>query len=149
MAYRGRYSLGDFIPLQIQTKDANGVPTVPDRAPEARIFTPGGALNGHFSLPIQDRYTVRGLFQRLLPATSFFNAVGNWRVVYTWQIGAYNGMDEDTFDVTPGGSNQGNVISAFFYKRPNADYIVYQTDGGVITGEATAGLIIGGRTPQI
>ena len=151
MSYRGRYSLGDFIPLQVLCKDVNGVPTNPDLMPEARVFSPVGNAAGHFSIPVLDPGGQAGLFQLVEGAAAWFNITGNWRVVYHWTTGsgAFAGVEEDTFEVVNGGAARGNVISMAFYVRPNADFIVWQTDGGSIIGETQIGQVVGARNPMI
>ena len=149
VAYRNRYQLGDFVPLFLVCKNVNGVPTVPDTVPEARLFDPFGVAAGHFSMNPVDRFGTTATFALNLGASQFFNIVGNWRIVYTYKIGTYSGMDEDTFQIVNGGSVNGNVISMYYFHRPNADYVVYQTDGGVLVGEVQSGRIFGGRGPQL
>lgn len=151
MPYRGRFALGDFIPLQCLCRDVNGVPTDPDVTPEARVFAPAGNATGHFLIMPLDPGAQPGLFQLAEGAAAWFNALGNWRVVYHWTTGngTFAGVDEDTFEIVNGGAARGNVVSMTFYVRPDADYLVFQTDGGSVISETQIGEIVSARNPRL
>jgi hypothetical protein len=151
MAWLGRFQLGDFVGLIVQCKDQNGVPTMPDNVPISRFFDPNGTFIGITHLPTLERFATPGLFQLTLPISSIFSTQGNWRVISTYSIGSFTGIDENTFEVVPGGEARGNVISMYYYRRPDADYIVFQTDNGdgIVDSISAGGLILAGRSPRI
>lgn len=150
--YLGRYQQGDQLPLKCLCVNAAGVPTMPDNVPSFKFFTPAGALYTGFGtnglLPPMDRYGTTALFGVAFPVGAAFATTGGWRVVYTWSIGTFTGLSEDTFEIVPGGNPSGNVISMYYYQRPQADFIVIQTDGDaqVLVGE---GEIRAGRNPRL
>ncbi len=139
MAYRGRYFLGDEIPLGVLTTDSSGVPALPDACPTMKIYSstgqvtqgwlPGG-LGGTSSLvPVLDRYGATGLFGvRLLLGPAF--STGLYTVKYSWTVSAVRGAELDTFEVLPGGDIKGNAISMFFHRQAQADFIVREQDSG-------------------
>jgi hypothetical protein len=103
-------------------------------------------------LPAIDRYVTAGLFSFALSLGSSFLPVpiGNYRVVYTYSLGTYTGLVEDSFEVVDGGNSAGNILSAYYYRTPNTDYLVYQTDNGQnIGGHSVEGRILAGRNPRI
>jgi hypothetical protein len=154
MSYHARYQLGDFVPLLLQCRNANGTPTLPDDCPNARVFDPLGRLVTNFKVPITDRYGATGLFAFAFPLSAFLFSTGlvngNYRVIYSYSIGSYTGLDESTFEVVAGGDSRGNIISMAYYPRPNADYLVFQTDNGQALGRISYdGFISMGQNPRI
>jgi hypothetical protein len=125
---------------------------MPDNVLSFKFFKPDGTLLTTFGtnglLPIMDRYGTTALFGVAFPVGAALSATGNWRVVYTWSIDGFTGLAEDTFEVVAGGNASGNIISAYYYQRPNADFIVVQTDGdvAVLVGQ---GEVRAGRNPRI
>jgi hypothetical protein len=139
MAYIGRYQLGETLPLLAQTHDANGVAATPADVPTVKIWNSAGALVLARKMPSIERFTQTGRF--LLPV--FLNGVfatDLYRAVYHYNVSTYRGLDVDYFQVIDGGNADGNVISMYFFDRPQAKYIVYQTDAGVL---------IQGRNPTV
>lgn len=150
MAYRGRVQNGDYVPLAVQCTDANGVPTPPDYVPRARIFGPDGAPILDVFMPPLDRYAAPGLFGgRLAIGITFTPLEGNYRIVYTWSIGTFTGMTEDTFQIVGGGNRFGHILSMYYYLRPNADFLIYQTDNGYPFGQLPNGALFAGRNPRV
>jgi len=158
MSYRGRYQLGDYVTLTFQSVDANGVPTTPTAIPSVQIFDPNGVLQFTLQTPATDQALVTGLFQLRWFVTQ--GALGNWRAIFAYVIGAFSGLIEDTYEVIEGGDPRyGNVISMTYFIRPDADYIVYEVDSdiSVILSENVAfgpndvpfGAILVGRNPQL
>lgn len=139
MAMRGRWFLGDEIPLGVLTTDGAGTPTLPDACPALEIYSsagkvlggwvPGG-MNGNGSLvPIQDRYGTTGLFgTRLFLGPAF--APGLYQATYRWKISTFLGLEVDTFEVLAGGSVKGSPLAMYFHRQPQADFLVRQLDSG-------------------
>lgn len=139
MPYRGRYFLGDEIPLGCLCVNSSGVPAVPDACPQLEIYSPsakvkggwlpGGLAGSGSGIPVLDRYKATGLFQvRLLLNGAF--APGQYQATYRWTIGAFNGMEQDTFEVLAGGDAKGSAISMDYYRPPHAAFLVRQLDSG-------------------
>lgn len=141
MAFIGRYKLGDAVPLYVKTVDTNGVATLPDDCPTVKVWNSSGTLILNQKMPIIERFTQTGnfcypLFLGVLWAT------GTYTAVYYWTTGSqtFNGLDCDTFEIVDGGNKDGNVIAMYFFDRPQAKYVVYETDSGVL---------IQGRNPTV
>lgn len=139
MGYLGRYQLGQTVPLRVQTLNANSVAATPDDVPTVKLWDAAGNRVLTAKMPAVERYIQTGRF--LLPV--FLNgqfAAGLYQAVYYYGIAGYHGLESDTFEVLPGGHADGSVISMYFLDRPQARYIVYQTDAGVL---------IQGRNPTV
>lgn len=124
----GRFHVGDSIPLAVSSEDNNGVPTLPTAAPTARIYS-GSTLIETVSLPIWDRYKVTAYFQKRHRLGSSYSA-GTYLVVYGWTISATSYKKVAFFQVYSGGDADGNVIAAAAVERPEANYILYETESG-------------------
>ena len=130
MSYRGRYQLGQTVPLFLLTLNAGKIPSVPDDPPAMKIWT-GGTMVKNQAMPVRERYTHSGLFYFDLFLDGAFSA-GQYVEVYYYKIGSHYGLATDNFEVVPGGSGDGHVLSAYFYSRPHADFIVHQMESGKI-----------------
>ena len=160
MAYRLRYQVGDIVPLVLCTTNAAGSPILPDGGPQARVFSPKGVLVASFPLAIMDKYIQPGMFYGSLYLADPFIQTGApadlWSVAYSWSYQGYTGQATDTFEIVPGGSQFGNVVSMYFYRRPDANYIVWQCDSGPAVSELGSdgeqhlgGQLFTGRNPSI
>ena len=130
--YRGRLRLGDEVTIGCLCVDGNGTPTLPDDCPTAKIFNPAGVAVFRQKIPIHDRYAQTGYFQQNVYLGPAF-AIGLYTVGYAYSIGGSTfGLDEDNFEIVPGGDPDGTTESLFFYHRPQADYIVQQLSSGKI-----------------
>lgn len=132
MAYLGRYRQGDYVFLFCQTKDKNGVPTVPVDSPQAKIWAPGGVLVASLQIPVIDRYVpVPGLFAFPLRLDYGFSATGMYLVNYHYLLpNVFRGLDQDNFEVLEGGNPDGNIVAMYAYQRPNGQFIVQELDSG-------------------
>lgn len=141
MAFIGRYKLGDWLPLQLQTVNGSRVATTPDDVPTVKLFNSSGTMVYSQKLPVIERYVQTGRFYALVLLGRAFST-DTYTAVYYWTTGsgAYNGLEADNFDIVDGGHYDGNVIGMYFFDRPQAKYIVYQTDSGVL---------IQGRNPTV
>jgi hypothetical protein len=138
--YRGRYQIGDEIPLSVLCTDHTGKPTDPDACPQLEIYGPTGkvaggwpgALNGGGQrMPILDPNATTGFFQSLVFLGSMFS-VGQYTATSRWTVGSFNGLQCDTFEIVPGGSDKGNVVALDWYPRPQASFLFHQLDSGRI-----------------
>lgn len=136
--FRGRVQLGEHIALGVLCLDASDTPTAPDAAPLLEIFS-GTAKVLAKTIPALDRFGTTGLFQIQQFLDERF-AAGQYKAIYRWDIGSYEGMAEDTFEVVAGGNADGQIIAMHYYKRPHADFIVSQLNSGKL---------VKGRNPRI
>lgn len=128
--FRGRKILGEEIRLGCQTVNSARTPTAPDSAPTFRVYTESGTLTATGFLPPTERYVVTGLFEYMLALGTLF-ATGRYMVRYQYAISSTSYTPEpDTFEVVGGGDTHGQFVSLAFLDRPDADWIVGQTDAG-------------------
>jgi hypothetical protein len=59
-------------------------------------------------------------------------STGRYDVLVTWEIGGTVYASSGMFDVVAGGDVGGAVIAQTVYHRPEADYVVYQTNAGTL-----------------
>ncbi len=136
--YRGRFQLGQDVPLGVLCRTAVGTATLPDDPPTLDVWTATAKVKT-LLLPIQDRYGQTGLFgTKLFLDVSY--ATGIYKAEYRWQIGSYHGLEEDTFEVLPGGDGKGAVIALYHWERPHAKFLVQQL---------TSGALVRGRNPSV
>ena len=138
MSYRGRYQLGQSIPLLLQCVNASGVPTVPDAAPTLEVWSSSAKVQS-LLIPVIDRYQVTGLFTYTLFLDQSY-AAGGYRAVFSWRSGTFRGLTVDHIEVLAGGDGRGAVIAMHYYLRPHARFLVQ---------ELNSGLLIKGRNPVV
>lgn len=132
--YRGRYLLGEYVPLLLYCRNGSGTPSVPDNAPLMRVYSSSGlVLDGTVPLSrkmaIEDRYVLDGVFKDKLHLGSLFST-GPYRVVYTYAVSGTAYGDEDRFEVKAGGHSDGAGISMFHYPNPRNDSVLVQCESG-------------------
>lgn len=139
MPYRGRVQLGEEVVLGCQCRDYSLTPTLPNLPPLMEIWSSGGTRIISKAIPILDRYVQTGLFHyRQFLGGQF--STGHYNVLYYYTVGSTDRVDQDDFDIIPGGDGDGQVISMYWLEKPHANFIVYQTD---------AGKLFYGRNPRV
>jgi hypothetical protein len=129
--YLGRFQLGDRLPLVVLTRDGSGQPELPDAAPGAALYPPGATAPAvSLELPPADPIGSPGLFLHALHLGRLF-AAGEYRVRYSWTAGGLPRSATGSFTILPGGHPDGTVIAMYRFRRPHADFIIQQLDGGV------------------
>ena len=129
--FANRYQLGKRIPLQVRCKDGSGTPTLPASAPVVRIFTVAGAFVLSQKIPIVDSDDSTAFFLYSLLLDSRFS-VGQYFAVYDYAVGGTQKSKEDWFEVLAGGNADGNGISMYYMRQPGRDFVLVQTDGGLL-----------------
>ena len=140
MGWLGRFQTGQTVPLYLECRNSSKQPVLPDRPPQYKVFAAGSTspVEAHL-MPIEDRYTVTGLFR----STQFLGrlySTGMYQVCYYYNLSGTPVIETDNFEIVPGGGNLGSVVSTYFYSRPEADYIIQ----GIESGE-----ILKGRNPTV
>lgn len=125
----GRFQRGQKVPLAV------ACPAAPDAAPVATI-TLNNAPVATIALPMAGDTLHFGLSYRI--GSAF--VLGTYRVAYAYAIGGVPSAAIDEFDVVAGGDSMGEVISMFWYGRPEASYVVAQLGGG---------RLVQGRNPHL
>lgn len=136
--FRGNVQLGQEVVLGLQCVNASGVPVRPDSAPVIDVYAPGHVVAGK-KIPIMDKADATGYFQYGLFLDLKFSE-GPAIVTYRYTAGAFEGFEEDTFDIVPGGHPDGSVISLSWFHRPHANFLVAQL---------TSGKLVKGRNPSL
>lgn len=133
MAYLGRYTLGQEVPIQVETVDGAGLPTTPVDAPRADVWSATTKIET-VRVPIIDKSLGTTRFATLLLLGSAYST-GHFQVVKRWTIGLTQFTAIDTFEIVAGGGEGGAVVSMVTYERPEAVYIVqHRQDGKIVRG---------------
>ena len=107
--FLGRFRKGDIVSLALVTKDAAGVPALPDQCPAAIVYSSSAPVASRF-LENVDRYSVTGLFH----ATIFLGAdysAGYYRIAVCWIIATVAFQATYTFEVLAQGNKDGPVLA--------------------------------------
>ena len=126
----GRFQLGDWLPLCVQTHGSTYAPTLPDNCPTAKIFDESGSLIETLNMPINDRYgPTTALFMRRRLLDSSY-AAGKYMIFYLWIVSSTGYPECQQFEVVAGGSADGNVIGNYWNETPAAGYVITALHGG-------------------
>lgn len=139
MPYRGRYQLGQNVPLRLLCTNGAGTPSVPTNAPRFAVWANGTKVSSG-RLPVLDRYGQTGLFGDSLFLGSSW-ATGTYQVVYSYAVGTQAMIEVDTFEIVAGGDVRGAVLALYFYVRPHANFVMQQRE--------TARSPVWGRNPTV
>lgn len=126
--YLGQYQLGDRVPIRVFCSDADDLPVEPDEAPRANIANASGVAIHSLWLPPLSRTLSPGLFQHPLHLDARL-ATGFYRVELSWKVSGNARAAVDQFEIVDAGHEAGSVISMYAFSRPQAEFLVYQTDG--------------------
>ncbi len=131
MPFSGRHQLGNLLPLSVRCVDGNGTPTLPATAPMARIFDDDGLLVTTQKLPLTDSPDTTALFSFPFTLGSEFTT-GLHTVLYDYAVSGTHRSVEDHFQIVPGGDADGNGISMYYMRQPSRDFVLVQTDSGLL-----------------
>ncbi len=128
--YLGRYQLGEYIQIPVQTHSGSIEEVAPTAAPQISIYKTNDTpiLNASRMAP-QDRPTRTGWFTTNILLDSTYSA-GRYFGTITWAYSGSNYSDQFTFEVVAGGNAYGPYENIDFYERPHADYVVGFTASG-------------------
>ena len=140
--YLGRQQQGTELLLVLQCVDSADKSEDPADVPVCSIYRDGASptLIETVDLAADLRGVLSGLFRRPLFLGDSYGTAGRHLLVYRWVDGAGRARQRvGSFYLLPGGSPDGAVIAVTYLSRPDARYLLYQTDGGQI---------IRGRNPR-
>lgn len=126
----GRYQVGNTIVFLLQCVNEDGTAAAPDDAPQIKLWSPAGALTLVAKMPIFPQVT--GLFYYNQYLSGLLDEEGSWEATYRYTVGSYHGFQSDYFEMMAGGHLDGHVVGMYHYRRPQADYLVHQTESGNI-----------------
>lgn len=128
--YLGQHQVGKTLDLYLQCTDADGVKAMPTYVPFIKVWI-GSSLIIAAEMPLVDKNIQVGLFRFPLFLGVGFSA-GHGTAEMHYRVGNKIGMELRTFEIVAGGHVSGQVLGSFFYRRPQANFIVYQTESGEI-----------------
>lgn len=137
--YLGAYQLGGRVHLPAFGADLGGTPANPDAAPRAVVYAASGLPPVGYLIPPTDLGNADGLFGRTIHLDARFSP-GDYAALVSYSSGGTPRADLHTFTVLPGGHPDGTVIALYPYHRPQAEFLVQQTDSGSI---------LKGRNPSV
>ena len=140
--FLGRFQQGQELTALLRTTTAAGTPDTPLYHPRAKIYRDGSppALVEQVLLPADQQGIDTGVFRLTRQLTGAYGTAGRYLVVFAWVTSAGAARSAQTsFTLLPGGSPDGATISLFCVRRPNASYLIRQTDSG---------LLIRGKNPR-
>jgi hypothetical protein len=130
MSWLGTYPLGGTAHCYLRTKNSSGVPTAPDDAPRIVVLGSSGEVYNS-RMPALDPFQITGLFHTPLFIGAGF-AAGHYSAVMTYDVGSHSGIEQLEFEVKANGDVEGNILAMHFFRRPHADFLVWQTESGKI-----------------
>lgn len=139
MAYLGRFQVGTTVALFAHCHIANSTPATPDDCPQFRVKASDDTYPAAALMTVLDKYGTTGLFWYPLFLDASF-PTGQCRVTYSFNVGNFFGLEQDIFEVVPGGDADGTVTGMHYYARPHADFIVRSRETGTIAR---------GRNPRV
>ena len=128
--YIGEFQLGDLLPLQLYTKTVGGVGTLPDDPPRAIVCSTSGQVESHL-LPTTDERSTVGRFWHCIPIDARY-VEGQYWIQYLYVVTGNIISTLESFRVVPGGHERGTGVSMTHFRRPPNDFILMQTDGGLL-----------------
>ena len=128
--FLGSYQLGDIFPLSVWCLNSASTPSEPDAAPLAVVYSSANPAESH-KLPILDRGRITGYFHYRVNLDASYTA-GYYHALVTYKISGTNYAKLWSFEIRPGGVDEGNGIGMYWFTQPGADYVLLQTDQGTI-----------------
>ena len=122
----GRFKLGDTVDLTVMATDASGTPLVLTNPPVVKVYDLNSTLVLNASMAALDGGTVVGLYHYQLSLGAEFQE-GACTIDYTWTGG---GPASDTMTIIPSGSFDGAITSMYFFRRPQANFIIQGLGSG-------------------
>ena len=133
MAYLGRYTLGDLVPLYVEVQNTSGTLTNDSPAvPTIDVWSASAKVAAGLRIPVDDRYVVNGLYWYWLSLNDRFTT-GTYTAVSMYRIATTSArISTDVFEVVAGGNVEGAAIGMHYFKVPQTNFVIMQTDGGRI-----------------
>ena len=135
----GRYALGDFVCVPVNTTNAAGTRTAPTACPAFRAYNGSGTTAVTGSVPIGDKFRSTGNFLLELFLDARF-AAGTWNLSINWAVSGTDFGLEFQFTIDSGGDTRGTPISLYSYEQRDQNTLIWQTDGG---------MLVRGRGPRV
>ena len=129
--FAGHYLLGQLLPLRLWVVDSNDAGTEPDSAPIAAVYDSSGTKVASYTLPCREQNTVTGWFEDVANLDNRYST-GRYTTLYTYLLdGVAQGRIEQ-WEIVAGGDGVGSGVGLYFYRQPQADFLLLQTDRGIL-----------------
>lgn len=130
--FLGNRQLGEWLDVVLQCKDIDGTPSMPVEPPFLTIWNSSGTSEYAREMPVSEKEGVSiGLFVAKVFLGSGFS-MGEHGLQIAFTVGSDSFLAHRTFRITEGGSARGIALGAYFYRRPNANHVVYQVESGSV-----------------
>jgi hypothetical protein len=129
--FSGHYTLGQLLPLRLWVTDDKGAGTLPDTNPVAVIYDNTGNQVASFQLPCRDQNTCTGWFECAANLDSNYSP-GRYTTLYTFTISGSAYGRYEQWEIVAGGDGVGSGVGMYFYRQPQADFLLLQTDRGIL-----------------
>lgn len=120
---------GQEVPVVLQCHDGTS-PVLPDVAPVLSLFQEG-ALVLRRRMPLDAQADEDGVFRYMLFINAAFT-VSQVSGFVQWVVDGNPFSETVFFRILPGGAVDGSVISLEYVRRPQAGYLLWESDAGVI-----------------
>lgn len=127
--YAGNYQLGDLYPLQVLCT-ASDASVLPDDAPRAVVYDNTGVVESTL-MPVTDSRNTTGRFHFLVNLDGKYSVGYHW-VLYQYYVSSTLHTKLESFEIVAGGDVNGSGISMEYFRRPPNDYVLVQSDTGVL-----------------
>lgn len=127
----GHYALGQLLPLRVWVVDENGAGTAPDAAPIAVVYDSDGTRVAKYDLPCKEQNTVTGWFEDVANLDNRYST-GRYTVMYTYLLSGVAQGRLEQCEIVAGGDGVGSGVGLYFYRQPQADFLLLQTDRGIL-----------------
>lgn len=131
--YLGRYQQGQEVPLLLRCVNADLEPETPQAAPTVKVYRDAAppVLVETLRMARVEQGEQEGAFRLPRFLGPAYATAGRYLVTFHWLTQDAVAMTRCcSFTLLPGGDADGAVISMYHIERPNARYLIWQTDGG-------------------
>lgn len=133
LGYLGRLPRGCELPVVVRCLDAAGDPAWPADNPVLTVYGPDGSTVESRRLPADLQGELVGLFRYGLFLGTPYATPGRHGLVARYATAGGDPVAlAGHFYLLPGGSADGAVTALRPVRRPEAEYVLYSTDGGVL-----------------
>ena len=126
----GRYRSGQTVTLFLTTENPAAAAALPDAAPSFSVFGPTGTKLLTAAMPLWGASLAPTFHYPLFLDATF--VAGRHLLTYHYNNAGFFGLEEDEFEVAPGGNPQGAALAMHFFHRPEADFVLQQKESGLV-----------------
>ena len=127
----GHYTVGQLLPLRLLVVNDQGQGTLPDESPLATVYDSAGECISQYTLPCRDQNSCTGWFQDRVNLDNKYQ-VGRYTTFYTFLLSGVPCGRLEQWEIVAGGDGVGSGVGLYFYRQPQADFLLLQTDRGTL-----------------